>query len=208
MRRKGLILFFVIFVVLVCVLILYIVRSENDNSNGLNSRQALLDIEYSLGDLRDLADVSVSLDGESVDPLSKPSIQPGEHKLIVSKPGFAPLNTSFSSGGRPVKIHAYLVPQQTPTIDSLESINGLSVSPNLGARLSTINYHYNNTWAVVLIESSVTDPSLVVANYNSSLGQWELVIGPGTAFRFESTLLLPETIRRFLVAEDYIGEDF
>lgn len=167
--------------------------------------EAKVHIQYSLGDVAELADVSLVVDGAAVDPLEDLSLVNGTHAISITKPGFSTFSSSVKTIGKPVTVYASLKPTKDSTLSSLAMVSGL----NLGKQFSlgSVTHFYDKTWAFVIVTSKITDPAIIIAHYNAPKGTWDAVLGPGTAYSPEDMWLVPDLVKQYTIKTGYAPKE-
>lgn len=155
--------------------------------------------------LSDLNSAIIKVNGKSVSPGQGDSITvpSGTINLAVTEPGYKDFATKFDLGAsQTVIVFVKLMPTSDSTITNVDQIPDYQASG--GARLSEIAYFYDKTWVVAKVTSPITDPSIVVAQYDAASKTWVTQVGPGTAFSTGQTSTLPAQVTGYLRTHNYL----
>lgn len=166
-------------------------------------QQTTVGISYSMGDISDLADVTAYINSKQFDPLENEVVLSENSTLRIIKPGYSEFSTSVENTGRQTTIYAKLSPLSDSTMRSFANIKDIGLSPNQ-FQLGDVEYFHENTWALINISSNITDPAIAIARYNATANIWEIILGPGTGFDYNDTLLVPDAVKRRLIMRQNI----
>jgi allantoicase len=66
-------------------------------------------------------------------------------------------------------------------------------------------YFSGNLWAVITMNTSDDDNTVVAAKYDTSAHSWATVLGPGTQFRQIDTSYLPADVQTYLMQTNHVN---
>lgn len=140
---------------------------------------------------------SITFDGSKLEPQSKTQtaltyrLHKGNHRVQAATPGYKlfATNLQVDTGGE-YQISVDLQFAHDPTITSSSQVKGLGS----GAPITNVTYLYGQTWAVLTLQATGTDPALAAAQYDPVANTWQLEAGPGTYFSDWSLSELPDQV--------------
>lgn len=162
-------------------------------------RHATVVIQYNVPEANS---VIVSVDDAFVEPVSTTKttatyhLKPGEHQLAMKLDGYQTITTKIrGSNGEKFVVNGRLILNQSKKITSLIDINGLTQSD---AKINSIKYFYDDTWAVLNITPKGTDPGWLVVSYNAQDRAWVAELGPATSYYDYQLDQLPDYVGTYL----------
>ena len=132
-------------------------------------------------------------------------IKPGDYTIVVSKPGFKDFSMQFSlNKSQPVTINVRLPLSSDSTITDVAQLAIPNIAGIPDIQIGGVQYFYDKTWAVVTLQSSVTDTAQVVVQYDAPSAAWHTTLGPGTLFDPFDVQKLPPQVAGYLNANNFV----
>ncbi|HEY4161114.1 MAG TPA: PEGA domain-containing protein [Candidatus Saccharimonadales bacterium] len=176
--------------------------------HGPTGTTATASISITYSGIPDTQGISVTFNSQAATPTNTGSYQvnPGTYTIDISKPGYQTFTTQLTAdAAQSYTVNAQLQLIKPPAaISSIQQLNTATLDLPQAATIAGTNYFYNNTWAVVLA-SAYGSNAVLVAEYNLSLGTWDVVLGPGTSFTSADMQQLPEQVSGYLAANNYVN---
>jgi hypothetical protein len=189
-------------VLVIVIIISILVRNHYSTQHG----NVVVNID--LATQPDIENVSLSFNNKAY---FVPSLQDnytlhdGTYKLDISKPGYNNFETSFSvSTNENLVINATMQISSTPPSINSSSLRIPGV-PQSSIQITSINYFYDNSWAIVGLGINGGDNAILVAQYSATSKTWVIALGPGTTFSTISTQTLPLLVNQYLNNNGYIN---
>lgn len=177
-RKKPITILAIIVAVLVIVTIaLTAFTSGGGSSSG---PKGTLEVNYNMADT---TGVTVKLNGKTQKTTSKYSLTPGKYTLKVERAGYETFTTNVDikeNSDVLVSVRAEL--KEAPPLDTSTDLAPLLPSDYITAKeVTSTEYFYDNTWAVVHFNSDVEDGDVALLRYYPEVGKWVMIGTPGTA---------------------------
>lgn len=132
----------------------------------------------------------------------------GNHALKITAIGYKPFSKTVPvAKGQTVQVNAQLQPVQSITAATAPS-NATIVLPDdlqgLSITVLDTRYFYNNSWAVLHVNTPDDDNVVLVLQLDASSGKWQTAAGPAIGFDPVVAGDLPALIQQYLNDNNYV----
>jgi flagellar basal body-associated protein FliL len=200
-RKKPLIILAIIIVVMVIVAIT--LTAASSSSGGGSGPKGTLELNYNMSDT---IGVTVKLNGKTQKTTNKYSLTPGKYTLKIDRPGYETFTTSVDvkeNSSVLVSVRAELV--ESPPVDTSEDLAPLLPADYITAKeVTSTEYFYDKTWAVVHFNSDEEDNDVAVLRYVPETGKWIMIGTPGLALDENEVGDAPAAVLSYLNDNDLI----
>lgn len=131
-------------------------------------------------------------------------LRPKDYTLVIEKTGYKKFQATFTVvKDQTVTITAKLERNATPAALNTTMVAADNTDISIGKILSS-KYFYDNTWAVISVETDGGNSGIVVMNYNDASKRWYTILGPDTVFSTESMQAVPSDVSDYLNQNNYV----
>lgn len=201
-RKKPLIILAIVVVVMVIVAIALTAASSSSGGNN-SGPKGTLEVNYNMSDT---IGVTVTLNGKTQKTANKYSLTPGKYTLKVERVGYETFSTSVNikeNSDVLVSVRAKLV--EAPAVDTAGDLSPLLPSDYITAKeVTSTEYFYDKTWAVVHFNSDVEDGDVAVLRYYPEVGKWVVIGTPGLQLEAAAVGDAPTAVLSYLEENDLI----
>jgi hypothetical protein len=156
--------------------------------------------------MSDTIGVTVKLNGKTQKTTNKYSLTPGKYTLKIDRPGYETFTTSVDvkeNSSVLVSVRAELV--ESPPVDTSEDLAPLLPADYITAKeVTSTEYFYDKTWAVVHFNSDEEDNDVAVLRYVPETGKWIMIGTPGLALDENEVGDAPAAVLSYLNDNDLI----
>ena len=175
--------------------------------NHLDNQYGYANIDFSLPDIQNL---HATINGKPLDVTGLTNLyklHSGSEKLVVNKPEYKQLETSFSLGtNQTVYVDVPMIsvaPQSSVIATGQLQTTLLGFLPQ-GFTINQTTFFYDNSWVVAVAQTTKNDMAILVAKYVGGDKSWDVVLGPGTVFFPTDLVNLPSGVALYLSQQHHV----
>ena len=193
--RKPLIILAAIVVVL-AIVVLTLLTNSSSNNGADNGPKGTLEISYNLPD--DIG-ITVKLNGKTQKTAEKYTLTPGKYNLQVDRPGYSTFKSTVTvAENKDVLISVHMKPAEVPPADKPETLAPLLPPEISNPQITSAEYFYNRTWAVVHFNSDADNGDIAVMRFVPETQKWVLINEPGIIVDANQIGDAPEAVISYL----------